>query len=406
MNCRVNKLVFASMGAVCLVLLAGQSASAQDQKYQGYPVFWGKSNALKRQSGTIGKANTQPERAASVRTGSGNKIEKVSYTEFERTGGVITETIVPAETIIEGNVITEGEVIFEGGYDDCSACGGDGCGLCGGGCLEGICHGLLQRSEFSFGVQGFKGPLDDGENANFGFQQGVNFGFALLPSYGIGGQIGATFTQSDLHGYEVDGIESKDARTQQFLTIGVFERATDCCALQWGIVFDWMKDEFVTDVELTQLRGEIGYLFNECSEVGFWFTASDDDDLSYYSGNQGSRAIWAEPTDMYAFYYRHTACEGNELRVWGGFTDNSDGLLGGDFQVPLSDRLALRGAANYLIPSEEKGYDGSREESWGMGVSVVWYPGRRARCASTDLFAPLLRPADNTTFMVDAWDVE
>ena len=130
-------------------------------------MFWGKSNALKRQSGTIGKANTQPERAASVRTGSGSKIEKVSYTEFERTGDVITETIVPAETIIEGNVITEGEVIFEGGYEDCSACGGDGCRLCGGGCLEGICHGLLQRSEFSFGVQGFKGPLDDGENANF-----------------------------------------------------------------------------------------------------------------------------------------------------------------------------------------------------------------------------------------------
>jgi hypothetical protein len=168
-----------------------------------------------------------------------------------------------------------------------------------------------------------------------------------------------------------------------------------------------MKDEFLTDVELKQLRGEIGYLYNECSEVGFWFTASDDDDLSIRrSGSSIVRTVWAEPTDLYAFYYRRTTCEGNELRVWAGFSGNSDGLIGGDFQVPLNNRLALRGAANYLIPSEAKGAIGSREESWGMGVSIVWYPGCRARSASTDLYAPLLRPADNSTFMVDVQNPE
>ena len=408
MNCRWIKSTIASTGVLCLLLLAVSTANAQDEKYQGYPVFWGKSNALKRHLGVSARTEAQPKRIVKTRAGSSGKAEQVNFTEFTRTGGTITETVVPAETIIEGDVIHEGgDVIVEGGYDECcSACDGDGCNYCAGGCLEGIFSRLLQRSELSFGVQGFKGPLDNGDNANFGFQQGVNFGFPLLPSYGIGGQIGANFTQSDLSGYEVDGIVSDDARTQQFLTVGIFERATDCCPLQWGLVFDWMNDEYVTDVELHQLRGEIGYFYNECNEFGFWFAASDEDDVSVHqSGSSILRTVWAEPTDLYAFYYRHTSCEGNELRLWGGFTDNSDGLVGGDFQVPISDRFALRGAANYLIPSEDSGIEGSREESWGLGLSVVWYPGCRARCVSKDMYAPLLRAADNTNFMVDVLNI-
>jgi hypothetical protein len=401
MNRRSNKMVPAFVGMLCLSLLAGQSLSAHAQSYEGYPVFWGKRGSLQRSTDGA-KSEIRSARAGS------SSIEQVAYTETKTAGGVVFEASSP-EAIVEGKMIHEGEVIYEGGVisgggcDDCGSCSGAGCGMCRGGCLEGAFQGLLSRSEWSFGMQSFKGPLDDGDNANFGLQQGFNIGFPLLPSYGIGAQIGANFTQSDLSGYTVQNFETRDARNQQFLTIGLFERATDCCPLQWGLVYDYMSDDIGggKDLELNQLRGEIGYLFSETGELGFWFTTSDESDSTYYSGNKGFFSAVVEPTDLYAFYYRNTSCEGNELRMWAGFTGESDGLVGGDFQVPLSDRLALRGAANYLIPHEAKGYNGTREESWGMNVSLVWYPGCRARCVSSDLYAPLMRAADNTTFMVD-----
>jgi hypothetical protein len=405
-------LLHAQAGMLCLALIGGHAASSTAQSYEGYPVFWGNRNSLQRSSEVRG---TRAD---------ANSIEKVGYTERQTASGVVYEKASP-EMIVEGDVIHEGEVMaggqYGGGCDDCgcgdaAACGGgcgsggdcgtcdSGCGTCGGGgCIEDIFHTLLSRAELSAGVQAYKGPLDDGENGNFGFQQGFNLGFPLIPSYGIGAQFGANFTQSDLSGYEVQNFETDDARTQQFITVGIFERATDCCPLQWGVVFDWMSDDIAEDLELNQLRGEIGYLYSPTGELGFWFTASDDSD---YSGRYGSFRATVEPTDMYAFYYRHTTCEGNELRMWGGFTDNSDGLFGADFQVPISDRFAIRGAANYLIPNEESGHDGAEEESWGLGFSLVWYPGCRARCVSSDLFSPLLRVADDSTFMVDHADVD
>jgi hypothetical protein len=323
-------------------------------------------------------------------------------------GGDVVFEVAEPETMIEGEVIVEGP--HGGVYGECECggveCGGAGCGIghgALGGCLEGSLKCVLRHSEFFVGMQGFKGPLDNGENGNFGFHQGFNVGFPILPSYGIGGQIGATVTQSDLSGYDVQNFATEDSRNQQFVTIGLFERATECCPWQWGVVYDYMSDDIAeTDIELHQLRGEIGYLFNQTGEIGFWFAVSDDDDAAIYDGEEGFYGATVETTDLYAFYYRHVSCEGNELRLWGGFSGTSDGLVGADFQMPVNDCVALRGSANYLIPSEDAGYEGAREESWAMGVSLVWYPGRRARCVSTDLYAPLLRPADNSTFMVDA----
>ena len=401
MNRRSTNFVPAFAGALCLLMVASHAAA--QNSYEGYPVFWGKRDALKRQAGG---PTTDAEPVLVRRTRSSSKpVKQVAYTETRTKSGVVFEASSP-ETMIEGDVIHEGEMIVGDGYGDCNSCGGAGCNTCGpygNGCLEGALRGIFQRSEFSFGVQGYKGPLDDADNGNFGIHQGFNLGFPLLPTYGIGAQVGATFTQSDLSGYTVQSFDSRDSRNQQFLTVGLFERATDCCPWQWGVVFDYMSDDIGggDDIELRQLRGELGYLYSDTSEIGFWFTTSDDNDQKYYSGGKGHFNAYVEPTDLYAFYYRHVSCEGNELRVWGGATGNSDGIVGGDFQVPISDRLALRGAANYLIPNEAKGYEGSREESWGLGVSLVWYPGCRARCVSTDLYAPLLRAADNSTFMVD-----
>ncbi|MCG8583641.1 MAG: hypothetical protein MI757_02920 [Pirellulales bacterium] len=407
MICRSTKFVTAASALMCMALVASWGGQAYGQDYEGYPVFWGKRDALKR-AGSGPATDAEPVR---IRRRAGSEpVQQVQYTEVKSTDGVIIQKSTPEE-IVGGEVIHEGKVIIDDGDmcgcgDPCGDACGTACGPYGNGCIEGMFRGMFQgiwqRSEVFFGMQGYKGPLDNGENGNFGFHQGFNLGFPLLPSYGIGAQFGATFTQSDLSGYSVQSFDTDSSRNQQFITVGIFERATECCPLQWGFVFDYLSDDIAdTDYELRQLRGEIGYLTSDTGEIGFWFTTSDESEIASYNGAKGSFGALVETTDLYAFYYRHTSCEGNELRLWAGFTGRSDGLFGGDFQVPLSDQFALRGAANYLIPNEDDNFQGTFEESWGIGMSIVWYPGRRARCVSSDLYAPLLRPADNSTFMVD-----
>src|SRR5690606_29288640 len=96
--------------------------------------------------------------------------------------------------------------------------------------------------------------------------------------------------------------------------------------------------------------------------------------------------------------YRRTFECGGHYRFWAGFTGRSDGLVGGDAQVPLSDCFAMQTNFNYLIPEEGTG-PGAAEEAWGLGISLVWYPGQTARCGS--LTRPLFNVADNATFLVD-----
>jgi hypothetical protein len=61
----------------------------------------------------------------------------------------------------------------------------------------------------------------------------------------------------------------------------------------------------------------------------------------------------------------------------------------------------LRGGFTYLIPVEGKSTGGNIEESWNVGLSLVWYPGcRTARTA--DYHRPLFNVADNGTFLVDS----
>ena len=93
---------------------------------------------------------------------------------------------------------------------------------------------------------------------------------------------------------------------------------------------------------------------------------------------------------------------GGNGRFWAGFTGKGDGLFGGDLHVPLGEgRWSLVNRFNYLIPKESSNEGGLSEESWGVSIQLVWYPGQLARSAEKSSFKPLFDPADNTMFMVD-----
>ncbi|MBC8356857.1 MAG: hypothetical protein H8E66_33205 [Planctomycetes bacterium] len=311
-----------------------------------------------------------------------------------------TETNIIGQELIEGDVIYEGDIIFEGGGKgaivggDC--CGGSGCFQCFSIPCPTIC---IDNFEVFAGVHGFTGPVNRGETGSFGFHEGFNWG-APVPCFGaLGTQIGLQATQSNLSGAEF----TDETRHQLFLTGGLFRRVD--WGLQGGLVFDYLSDDWYANTSLAQLRGELSWVFPCLHELGFWFSASTEEDTQLSTFSNGAAAVTEtfEPTNLYAFFYRHhfDGLEGANSRLYAGWTGDSDGLIGADLHLPLSCDWALQGGFAYLVPEQATGTvgRGHAEESWNVAMSLVWYPGARSAYGN-DYYRPLFNVADNGSFMV------
>lgn len=284
---------------------------------------------------------------------------------------------------------------------------GDGCGGCHPGgacdtcCLIPFPVFCWDNFEAGFGVQGFTGPTNRGETASFGINEYFNWGaaFPLLTMEELGGQFGMRLTQSNFSGAEF----TRDERSQMFITTGFFHRVD--WGFQGGLVLDYLRDDWYMEADLTQLRGELSWVFPCSHEWGFWFAADvGGDDVSSRVGQPGMVVVQQEtfePTDVYAFFYRYRAEEiGGEARGYAGFTGGSDGLIGADFRIPIAARWDIDCNFAYLIPEESSNNNGHVEEAWNLSANLVWYPGCRTTCDAA-YYRPLFDVADNGTFFVD-----
>jgi hypothetical protein len=245
------------------------------------------------------------------------------------------------------------------------------------------------------GVHDFRSPVNITGNSNFGFQEGVNWAMPLWHDYGIGAQVGFQATQSNLQNNSIDVYDIY--RNQTFITAGLFHRPCDGQGWQYGAVFDYLRDEFYQTFSVGQLRGELSWLWDCQNELGFWFATgvmdSDNANDNVFLGADEYSAI-----NQYAFFYRRRFCRGGEGRLWGGFTGNSGGLVGADFRLPISKGWALESGFNYII-NENNQNEIFRDETWNVGMNLVWYWGGNAKCRS--LYRPLFNVADNGSFMVN-----
>jgi len=312
---------------------------------------------------------------------------------------------VPGEIVVEesdgGHPLyvpeTEAEMFFD---DDCDACGG--CGNCVDCCLI-PCPpwGSLQAW---VGTVGFTGPLNVGGTASFGFQEGINFGsrlpWGILPE--IGWQVGVRFTQSDLSGSNLTDTN----RNQTFLTAGLFRRVDQ--GLQFGVAFDLLQENWYGQADLTQVRGELAWVYRARTEYGVWWAVGGRERApvanvpSSPGVDAALNAIW-QPTDLYAGYIRRYfgTCDHGQARVFAGGSGAGDGLLGADAMLPMTDRWSFQAGFTYLIPEQSAGNGpdaGYTQESWNLGVSLVWIPGRPS---SKNAFRPLMAVADNGSFLVN-----
>lgn len=321
--------------------------------------------------------------------------------------------------VIDGGMVSEGEVIegedgavvYDGdgtmsdgcGCNDCSYSNSqwgpyytDDCDSCPVVPCDGVCipRRFVDETAIFLGTQGFTGPMDLGNNGNFGYHEGVNFAghfgkWIGLGGLGLGYQVGATFLQSDLNGNLVNGVQTKE-RDQQFLTAGLFRRAHDGYGLQGGFVYDYMHDNYYVKYNVAQVRTELSYLTLFGHEFGYWGAYNVHDGHSFLNG----QFVGFQTVDMYNGFYRYTWRNGTQGRIWVGGTGNKQGIIGSDFRVALTNRWDLWGWYNYIIPGHA-GTVGSSQQAWNLTINIVWYPGRRCNGVHQTPFRALFAPADN-----------
>ncbi len=285
-----------------------------------------------------------------------------------------------------------------------------GCGCPNGGCEDLCCIGCgddqschtvrmripkWQELMLIGGVQGFKNPYDrDRDSGNFGFHEGFNIG-AKLPFTTLGYQIGYQAVHSQLNGDKDTNIS--DPHTQQFVTAGIFKREKN--GVQFGVVWDTLRDERWGAVDFHQLRGELSFIENGCHEIGFALTSHLNDHELFIDSNSGGTLYQA--SDQYLLFYRFHGCRGGEGRIFGGFNDDSDGVIGADMLLPLQDRWSLQAGFTYLIPDSDAGFHGASQEAWNIGLGLVWHFDCRARKCHSNCYRPMFNVADNGYLIVD-----
>ncbi|MCA9265188.1 MAG: hypothetical protein KDA60_15110 [Planctomycetales bacterium] len=277
-------------------------------------------------------------------------------------------------------------------------CGGTCGAMCGfGGVMPLLPFITLENTTVYAGVQGFKNSPNLNADGSFGFHEGVNYGgpLPLIPESGLGWQVGFRAVHSDLSG---TGFTTEQ-RNQTFFTTGVFKR--NGCGWQGGVVFDLLRDSWYDNVDLTQVRGEISWKAPCRDEWGYWFAAGDRTDTSASPITNGQVDVW-EPTNLHAFFYRRrfNFLPGATGRLYVGFSERHDGLVGVDSNIPFNERWSMSSGFSYLVPDEATGAGGGLNEGWNLGITLVYHFGHNA-IGSPSPYRPLFDVADNGNFYVD-----
>ena len=303
-----------------------------------------------------------------------------------------------------------GGPIVDGGCNDCG-----GCGDCGGceespdvcwaseascGAERGWCGNCWDNIDLFVGVDGFKGPMDlDNRNGNFGVRYGINAAFPLLELKNIGIQAGTAGVASNFHGTEFTG---SSARMQNFTTVGFFQRYPNMAPrLSWGAAFDWLTDDYYSNIKLGQWRLKFAYDLSCASELGLWVCLPDHgDDISIGSEEYGYSVNNFRPITQCNVYYRRYYDTGMTSTFWiGGAEEPGSFIIGADAAVPITQRASLYGGFQCIMPSAS-GVAGQEDEMWNLGVGLSFTLGPCGNGGRPGLYRPFFDVADNAIFSV------
>lgn len=263
------------------------------------------------------------------------------------------------------------------------------------------------RFEFFAGNQAYHNPMNDpatgattnADSGSFGFHQGFNEGRNLRPWIGadLSAQFGLRATQSNIH---EEGFTNQN-RNQIFLTGGLFRRVD--YGLQYGMVLDYLNEDWYYQANLLQLRGELSWKFSACQGFGFhWMGGVSDETVATQVRNEagtifnGTRDL--EASNQYRAFYRYSFGSSGQWTSFIGGTDNEHLILGSDMDMPLKHGFSMRVNSTYFAPGDDSVLEKHRAEGWNIGMSLVFRPGAARR--SSQYSRPMFDVADNGSFFV------
>ncbi|QDT10322.1 DUF6666 family protein [Planctomycetes bacterium K23_9] len=266
------------------------------------------------------------------------------------------------------------------------------------------------RMNLFAGVQGYTGPMNCaninandptqmvGAGSSFGFYQGFNEGRSLrkLLGFDLSAQLGLRATQSNLSGSKI----TNETRHQIFLTAGLFRRVD--YGLQYGVVFDYLNEDWYFQGDVTQIRGELSFNTGNCNIFGVHFMSGTNSDSSTTAVRDlaGSSLIsnvdFEALNQVRAFYRRELACNG-DWSVFVGGTDGDNTVMGCSVNQPLGAKVLFNAGATYVNPNEDEGQS-FHDEAWNLSMGFTFRPGGVNSCNRYG--RPMFDVADNGTFIV------
>lgn len=307
------------------------------------------------------------------------------------------------------------------GVCGCDACCGIGVGGCDSYGCDTACHvdcfplflPILRidwnRFEFFWGAQAYHNPMNNPatgaatrtDSGSFGIHQGFNEGRNLRPWLGLdlAAQFGLRATQSNFHGEDF----TNERRDQIFLTGGLFRRVD--YGLQYGVVLDYLNEDWYYQSDLLQLRGELSWKMSACHNFGFhWMAGLNDKTTTNNVTNEagdpfvGTNTI--EASDQYRAFYRRSFGTTGEWTSYIGGTGDSHFIWGTDVEVPLKSGFSMQVSSVYFSPDEDANQPEDVAEGWNLGISFVFRPGA---CHPANRYRrPMFDVADNGSFLTFA----
>jgi hypothetical protein len=393
-------------------------------------------SAIRPTQRPVAKSTSARQRSA-IQTN--NQIQQVGFLEDYgtcSTCGPVCDCGEPA-CGIEGGYIVEPGCGMEPGYafdPGCGMepvcgvepfagpCGCDACysgiGSCDGYACEPACQvdcfplflPILRidwsRFEFFIGNQGYHNPMNDpatgattsADSGSFGFHQGFNEGRDLRPWLGLdlAAQFGLRATQSNLHGEDF----TTEQRNQIFLTGGLFRRVD--YGLQYGLVLDYLNEDWYYQADLLQLRGELSWKWSPCHGFGFHWMGGVSDETVPTSVTNAAGAAFAgtetiKASTQYRAFYRYSFGSTGQWTSYIGGTDDEHFIIGSDMDIPLRGGLGMQIGSTYFSPGDESVIDDHQAEGWNVSISMIYRPGMGR---SSRYRLPMFNVADNGSFFV------
>ncbi|MBO7725913.1 MAG: hypothetical protein J6S40_05545 [Thermoguttaceae bacterium] len=287
------------------------------------------------------------------------------------------------------------------GVNNCGGCYDPYCGY-----RYGCCRGLLRNTELSAGVYSYQDPIGFSNNADFGVDLGVNW---TLPRriLGLTWQAGARYLRSgkdkldlNLAAYDLDfvpdDLKTDFHRTQFFWTSGLFY---SCPGNPWkfGVVYDSVQDKTVQKYNVSQLRTELSRTFCN-SDIGFRGAFHLKEEKFRYTADDFEYEAKVSAQTYYTGFIRHRFVTGAEGTISAGATEDSEALIGGRIEVPVTNHSCIRNNFVYVFPKDKK-EDNSLGDTWSASISWVVYLGGSSHGGLANPMKPLFDVADNTSLL-------